>query len=542
MIARFLKICKFEYLLFFVFFIFSWLLMWKTFSTDSLGNMQIATKAWSDFAATIPLIRSFSLGSNFPPQYPIFAGPHIRYHFVFFWVVGMLEKIGLPISWALNIPSILAFTLLLITIYYFGRIVFKSKAVGILSVIFFIFNGSLSFLEYFKIHPFNFNSIIEITKTTTFNSFGPYDSKIVSAFWNLNIYTNQRHLALAYACFMLIILYLYKISKQTKQSNLKQIITVGILIGIFPFIHYAVFGMFIVLLGVLFLFFSKIRKQLFIIGTLAILLAIPQILYMGPGSSQVKLFQPGYLIDVLTLNSFIRYWTLNLGLTIILAPIGFLLGNKDQRKLFIPFLALFIIGNLFKFSPEIAANHKFFNLFIIGANAYSAFTLVTIWRKSLFLIPIVIISVFFLTLSGIFDIFPIMNDRFITIEDIPNNKMSTFIRENTPKNAVFLNSSYLYNPASLAGRKIMMGWPYFAWSAGYDTDSRGKLMTKIYKSSSRSEICRLLKQNSISYFTVQDTTNDNDFPIINLPFFHSNFSEEFSDNGISLISVDKNCL
>src|SRR5574340_918749 len=89
-------------------FCFSVWLMFHTFSYQS-GSMLIAIKAWSDFASHIPLIRSFSLGNNFPPEYPIFPGEPIRYHFLFYLLVGLLEKAGLRIDWALNLPSALSF-------------------------------------------------------------------------------------------------------------------------------------------------------------------------------------------------------------------------------------------------------------------------------------------------------------------------------------------------------------------------------------------------------------------------------------------------
>src|SRR3990172_9448479 len=130
-----------EIILFIFLFIFASFLMLKTFSVKE-GNILIASRAWSDFAATLPLIRSFSLGSNFPPQYPIFAGPPIRYHFAFFATVGLMEKIGIRLDWALNSLSTMSFFLLTIAIYYLGKIIFKSKKVGILSVILFFFNGS----------------------------------------------------------------------------------------------------------------------------------------------------------------------------------------------------------------------------------------------------------------------------------------------------------------------------------------------------------------------------------------------------------------
>jgi len=99
--------------------VFSFFLMFKTFQITPDGNLKLALKLWSDFAATIPLIRSFSLGDNFPPQYPIFAGPPIRYHFLFYLVVGFLEKIGVRLDWALNIPSAISFFALILIIYFF---------------------------------------------------------------------------------------------------------------------------------------------------------------------------------------------------------------------------------------------------------------------------------------------------------------------------------------------------------------------------------------------------------------------------------------
>src|SRR5258708_535027 len=186
MYKSFLKKHLLEFILFVLFLIFSVWLMFSTFSYKN-GSMMIATKAWSDFANHIPLIRSFSFGSNFPPQDPLFAGQPIQYHFLFYMFVGLLEKIGLPIDYALNIPSALGFFALLVMLYIFGKKLFHSSAVGILSVLFFLFNGTLSFLQFFKLHPITNGSAQTIITNTTFSSFGPYTNTIVSAFWNLNI-------------------------------------------------------------------------------------------------------------------------------------------------------------------------------------------------------------------------------------------------------------------------------------------------------------------------------------------------------------------
>src|SRR5258708_26643581 len=153
--------------------IFSTWLMFSTFSYKN-GRMLISTKAWSDFANHIPLIRSFAFGNNFPPQDPLFAGPPIHYHFLFFALTGLLEKAGLRIDIAFNLLSILGFTALLLAIYYIGKNWFHSKAIGILSIVFLVCNGSLSFLSFFAKHPLSVHTITDIYTNTQFPSFAPY--------------------------------------------------------------------------------------------------------------------------------------------------------------------------------------------------------------------------------------------------------------------------------------------------------------------------------------------------------------------------------
>lgn len=515
-----------EIIFFVLLFAFSWLLMWKTFRINESGNLEIATKVWSDFAATIPLIRSFSFGQNWPPQYPIFAGPPIRYHFVFYAIAGFLEKAGMPLDWALNSISILSFFFLLLAIYFLAKVIFKSRFTSMVACFLFLFNGSFAFLEFFKKFPLSIHTLTDILHHDSFLAFGPYyGNKIISAFWSLNIYTNQRHLALAYAVFLLLILVIYRASQKDNKLGLNKTLFWGIVIGLFPFIHLPVFAMMEIALFVLLVIYPRLRKNILAIIGLSLIIALPQIMYSGAGSPQVKLFHPGYLIENLNLFSFIKYWFLNLGLVTILAPIGFILAKRPQRKIFLPFFALFIIGNLFQFSPEIAGNHKFFNLFLIGANIFTGYTIFLIWKQKLLGKILAVLLLLFLTLSGIIDIFPIKNDGYAEIKDGKNNDVQVFIIKYTPPNAVFLNAYYTYDPASLAGRKIFFGWPYFSWSAGYKTDPRSQQVTNILDPLSKTAACRLFIQENISYLEIPETKQ----------FENSNFNPGFFEENFILI-------
>ena len=560
------KIKIVEYVLFTLSIIFSSWLMFFTFSYAN-GNMLIAAKAWSDFASHIPLIRSFSLGSNFPPEYPLFSGEPMRFHFLFYALVGLLEKIRVPFDYALNIPSSLGFTGLILIIYFFSKKLFKSTMVGTLSVIFFLFNGSLSFLFFFNRHPIGVSTLTDIIKSNSFSSFGPYDNNIVSAFWNLNIYTNQRHLGLAFALSLFLIYQILKsVINQTK--TLKQYMEtpkvfsfifgerlntssrflfnsslLGILLSTFFYLHIGVFAITTIILLTLAIFFQSIRFRIIIIFLIGAIFSIPQYIYQDAGSNSFHLFlHPGYLITgKVTLISFVNYWGMNLGAHLLFMMGGFVLVPTKMKKIFISFFSLFLIGNLFQFSPEIAGNHKFFNFFMIIGVMFSSFFLVKVWKEKIYLKPVVILCFFFLILSGIIDFFPIYNDGKITLYDYPINKDINWIKNNTPSNSVFLNSQYLYDSASLAGRKIFLGWPYFAWSAGYDTNQRGELMKRILGEKDKNLLCQLLKQNKIDFIeTKNDSALDPNYPVVS-DIFSKQLSPVYTNNNYYIYKAKGNC-
>lgn len=525
-------------------FIFSYFLFFNTF-LEKDNKLFIASKAWSDFASHIPLIRSFSLGSNLPPEYPLFPGEPIKYHFLFYYLVGLLEKIGFNVGFALNSLSALGFILLLFAIYLLSKEIFKSKSIGLLSVILFIFNSSLSFLYFFKKYPISINTPNQIIKNADFLSFAPYGDGIISAFWNLNILTNQRHLSISFALSLFIIyLVLAPVFNKKAHSKFAHIL-LGIILGLSFFLHTAVYLMTsLVLIGFL-IYFSKLRKNLFILLSFAGIIFLPQYLFLNSSPGFSPNFELGYLISGnFSLEKFIEFWSFNLGLSIITIPLGILFANKPQRKIFLSFFILFMIGNLIQFSPEIAANHKFFNFFIIIGNMFSAFILVKVWKRKNLLKPFAVIIFLFLIFGGIIDLFPIINDRKYELNDYKNDPDASWILDNTEKNSIFLNSTYLYNPASLAGRKIYFGWPYFAWSQGYDTYYRGELFKKMLGTTSKPEACNLLKENKIDYVEIKDQSppDPNIPPISKIYKTEFNPSYENTLNNYRIYNVIKNCL
>ena len=339
---------------------------------------------------------------------------------------------------------------------------------------------------------------------------------MISAFWNLNIFTNQRHLAWAFALGIWFLVW----AASSKKSILGAILW-GLLIGALPYFHQPMLIIMGILMGTCFLFFPRLRFPILIAASIGLFLIAPQLLTM-PKAESLSWF-PGYLIhDKLSIINFLSFWFQNLGLHAILIPFGFFLIPKHSRRILFPIIILFAIGNLFKFSMEVAANHKFFNFALILGNMVSAYIIIRMR------VPIL---VGILILSGLIDFLVIVNDTKGPLPDVGNNQTATWIAANTPKDAIFLNSSFLYHPASLAGRKVFLGWPYFAWSAGYDTYGRMAQMKTMYESRDPKIFCPILIKKKISYVTVEDTKNDPNLPRIDTNYFKTLARPVFTDTG-----------
>lgn len=524
--------------------IFGSFLMFSSFSSEN-NEIFVSSKAWSDFASHVPLIRSFSLGDNFPVEYPLFSGEPIKYHFVFYFLVGTIEKLGIPLSLALNIPSIVGFVLLTTTIFLLAKKIFKSNTVGLMSVMFFIFNSSLSFIYFFKKYPLSTNSINQIINNENFLSFAPYGDGVISAFWNLNIYTNQRHLALAFALSLIAVFIVLKPVIENKKADYRIFIALGIFMGILFYFHVAVFLMTAIVIFSLGILFKPIRYQSIILLLTSAVLAFPQYIYLNSSSGFSPIFNFGYLIATeFTITKFIEFWILNLGISLILIPLGIIFSNKIQRKIFIAFFLIFIVGNSIQFSIEIAANHKFFNYFMLVGNMFSAYAIYVIWKKKNLFKPIAVIAFILMIFGGVIDFFPLYNDNKISLADYNKNLSSSWIEKNTPKKSIFLNTTFLYSPASLAGRKVFFGWPYFAWSQGYDTYKRDELYKRILSTNDKELSCKLLLENNIDYIEliIQNP------PDPNIPTISNVYKEEFiasfedKSTNTTIINVKNNCL
>jgi hypothetical protein len=546
----FQKSSWFDWLVFLIITLFSIWLMFSTFAYKD-GQLMIKTKLWSDFAAHLPLIRSFSFGKNFPPQYPQFANEPIRYHYLFYLLVGLLEKIGLNLALALNGLSALGFSLLLLMIYRYAKLLTGGQKkqqflAGGLAIFLFLFNGSLTFVDYFKQTGLSRASLSNITTLRDFVNFGPWTGDTISAFWNWNIYTNQRHLAISFGLVLWLLWPLMKTSfagKKAFQWSACKLVFFWLGLILLPFLNQAAYVIaFSFMLGWLVLNHRQIKQQGLAYG-FGLLCSLPGFIYFWLLNSSAVHFRLGFLATDRSWLSIVEYWWQNLGLYLILWPILYLVSNKKQKKLWLVFSSYFVLANVWQLSTDLINNHKLINFFQIGLVILLAVQLAKVWSRSFFKKVAVLVLIIPLTLSGLIDVWPVMNDRLIKVEDSIYQPFGSWLSTYTEPNDVFLTSQYLYNPVSLMGRKTYLDYGYFAWSLGYDDQVRRENLIQIFQTEvSIKQWCDFMFDQAIDYVLISPGQPDFDLPNWeNSWLIKQNHPTSVSPNGDKLYSVSKIC-
>lgn len=180
--------------------------LWIMLQRLSGDPLKVSANTWGDTALHIGIARSFSQGDNYPPVLPIFSGETIRYHFGFDFYAGVLERMGLPIEWAFNLPGALGFAAIMVLVFAFAHYLWHRVSIGIVTAILFATSSTLAFLRYFDKYP---SLLVALQPHNWWNlnkylAIGPFQpGEQISIFFTLNPYLTQTHLIIS----MVIVLF-----------------------------------------------------------------------------------------------------------------------------------------------------------------------------------------------------------------------------------------------------------------------------------------------------------------------------------------------
>ncbi len=508
----------------------------------------VGMSVFGDFATHLDMIRSFAYGDNFPTQYSHFAGADLKYHFMYQFFVGNLEHLGMRLDLAFNLPSIFFFTSVCMLLYAYAVKITGRKAVGTISVILFLFRSSPAFWLFVSKAGNSFDEIYRaLSENLTFigetlnESWGLY---------NLNVFTNQRHFCVGLTGMLSALLLLTEncfamkarmscnavsgsdaVKPAGKSSVFVKLIddvrrfifkkeawlpkhtgmavALGVLLGLSGFFNGAVLIGCLLVLFVL-AFAADRRLEYLITAVLAVAISSVEAAYFVSGSVTDLRWQPGYLAEQKNLPGMIFFLCMLFGLAFFIALSAFLLSDAFRRWLMISFAAPVFFALCFQMTTDVNVNHKYVLIGAMLCTIPIAAMLCVMWEKKNIIMRIaVVITLVLLTSTGIYDLNCLMkqnnyemNSGFVFKRDDPVTK---WVLEHSTSKDIFLADTYAINNVTMGGAMLYYGWPYFAWSAGYDTAGREAEVIAMFGADTPEELRSLIKKNNIRYIIVDQS-------------------------------------
>lgn len=501
------------------------ILMWSTFYVKD-GQLHIGVSVFSDFSPHIGMIRSFSYGNNFPTSYSHFAGEDIKYHFMFQFLVGNLEFLGLRIDYAFNIPSILSFISAFMLLYVLALKITGRMLAGILALLFFAFRSGKALFLYLSRIQKGESVIGTLWNNINFIGDTPHEDW---GLWNLNVYCNQRHLALGLAAMFFVLImflpHLYEMFEMLRRrrdnigvklrliffskegwaiKNIRYPLSLGILLGSLSFFHgSALIGCLLVLFVIAVV--SKRRLEFLITAVLAVILSVLQSGLFIEGSAVSPEFLFGFIAENKTIFGAVAYLEQLLGILPLCIALAFAVAKWEERYLILASLSPLVFAFTVSLTVDVTVNHKYIMMSCILAGIFIASLITRILDKKKAVFGFVgVLLILLMTLTGIYDFTTILrkNSREGKIILNMEDPLTEFVRNESDSQDIFLTDTYSINQVVFGGAMLYQGHQYYAWSAGYNTPYRDIMVRRMYQANSPTELNNLVRENKIRYIIV----------------------------------------
>lgn len=507
-----------ELIFFSVLFVFlTWIMFYVFYIKD--GILYSGFTVFGDYAPHTAMMRSFSLQNNFPTQYPHFGGQDVKYHFMFQFLVGNLEFLGLRLDIAYNSVSVFALLGFLMVLYSIARRVTGSGKAGALTVVFFFFRSALTFFQFLWEH-LRTGDLIQVLQENT--SFIGYTTNEDWGLWNFNVYLNQRHLAFGLLIVALVLwMYLDWVEQGCRHKEkglvwfrnrlfskeawkcryVENALAAGLLIGMTSFWNgAAVIGGLLILMG--FAVCSDGKLDYLITAVTAVVFSVLQTRLFMKGSSVEAAFQWGFIAEDKSTAGVLWYLIQMSGIFFVGALILFFFYKKRlQRAVLVSCLFPLVFAFCFSLTPDITVNHKYIMISYAFLAMFWAGAVCLLFRKKWQGRILAAVLTVCLTITGIYDFVIIVRDNGpghrVTVNT--NSSLTDWLAQNLDSRDLILTPEYSISEVTMAGVMMYLGWPYYAWSAGYDTYDRAENAKEIYTSRDPERVKSLVQQERITY-------------------------------------------
>ena len=488
------------------------------------GILYSGLTVYGDYAPHTAMMRSFSAGNNFPTQYPHYGGADVKYHFMFQFLTGNLEYLGMRMDFAYNIVSTLSLVGFLMLLYQLALRITGKMCCGVLALFLFFFRSGMAFFRFVWEHIQAGNLVETLEENTSFIGYTVNENW---GLWNFNVYLNQRHLAFGLLIVSLVIwLFMdwldigcaeeekgivwlrnrFFTKKAWKCICPENALMAGMFLGLTSFWNgAAVIGGLLILLG--FAVFSDGKLDYLILAATSVIFSVLQTRIFIWGEAVSPSLYWGFLSDDKTLWGVLWYLIQMSGIFFVGAVVlVFLLKKRQQRAALISFLFPAAFAFFVSLTPDIAVNHKYIMISYAFTAIFWAWALMQLFQKKILHRIVAVLLAVCLTITGIYDFVVIIrnNGPGYRVSVNMNSDLTDWLEEHLTHEDLILTPEYSINEVTMSGVMMYMGWPYYAWSAGYDTYYRAAQAKTIYSTISKEELKKLVKQEKITYILYEE--------------------------------------
>src|SRR4030042_180364 len=462
---------------------------------------------YGDLVFHLGFINKFLQSKSILVGSPIYAGEKPNYPLFADFITAQIAKLT-GVDVALFITTFLMGLVVIFTIRLFIFNFIKNEKIVFLTLLIFFLNGGFGFYYFFQDFRNNQKPLLDFILHLPHE----YTDLKTQGYWWINnllaYFLPQRGFLFAFPITLTVLSLRYVGCQKAKRYFFA---LAGLLAGLLPLVQaHSLFLLFILSIYFVTIIIITSKDRLnavvnwLLFGILTSVISVPIFRLISKSYNFTKFirFDPGWTSQ----ENIIWFWLKNLGLfgpVLVIATIWLFKKNRHLFSFYIPFLAVFVLSNIFIFQPWEFDNSKlliywfFASSIVVAYFMYDQFFSENLNRKIIGAV-IVILMVF----SGFLDITrtftPATNYQIFTKNDLD---IASLVKNLTLKDSIFVTSSAHNHPIpALTGRSTLLGFHGWAWSHGLDYQTRANDITLIYLGGDKAG--NLIRFYKINYVTI----------------------------------------
>ena len=481
-----------------------WLVFDRAFYETAQGIFTGDSHNLGDLSFHLAVTSGFAHGANFPPEHPELAGARLTYPFLVDFGAALLVRAGATERTAYLLQNLLLAGAFVALLHLFTLRLTGDRQAARLAPLLVLCSGGLGFAAFVR------DALAHDAGLVAFLSHLPRDYTIApdGLRWGNALTTllvPQRALVLGAPLVLAVWTLLWSALEQAKDppQRRRRMGAAGVLTGLLPLAHthgfVAAFGTALMLVPL----FRRAGRDWLRFFVPAILLGLPQGLWLAHGSSlsadRFLAIQSGWDRGALDPVSF---WLLNTGAFLPLLALAYArIARGSLLRFALPPLAFFVVPNLLRLSPWIWDNIKFLFFWYLASVPFVALLLARLARASRPGLAAAGLLTASLVFSGALDVFRVASRQVeLQVFEVEGVAFATEVLSGAPPRALILHSPTFDAPALLSGRRSLLGYPGHIWSQGLDAGTREADIARIY--AGEPEASALLRRYGVDFIVV----------------------------------------